>query len=81
MLTAARHSPYFGQAGHFQRLHPEKIPSAIERYQKEIVRVFGVLDSVLAKQPWLVGDKCSVADLSFVTCLPIPLFVQSVQVH
>ena len=48
------------------RIHPEKIPSAVERYQKEIVRVFGVLDSVLAKQPWLVGDKCSVADLAFV---------------
>ena len=59
-------SPYFGQAGHFQRLHPEKIPSAIERYLKEILRVFGVLDSVLAKQEWLVGDKCTIADLAFI---------------
>ena len=48
------------------RLHPEKIPSAIERYQKEILRVFGVLDSVLAQLEWLVGDKCPVADLSFI---------------
>ena len=48
------------------RLHPEKIPSAIERYQKEILRVFGVLDGVLAQREWLVGDKCTVADLSFV---------------
>ena len=48
------------------RLHPEKIPSAIERYQKEILRVFRVLDSVLAKQEWLVGGKPTIADLSFV---------------
>ena len=49
------------------RYHPEKIPSAIERYQKEIVRVFSVLDSVLAKQEWLVGGKPTIADLSFIT--------------
>ena len=50
----------------------EKIPSAIERYQREIIRVFGVLESVLSTRRWLVGDKCSVADLSFVTFVPIP---------
>ena len=41
--------------------------SALERYQKEVLRVLGVLDSVLSKKQWLVGDKCSVADLSFIT--------------
>ena len=45
--------------------HPEKIASAIERYQKETVRVFSVLDSVLSKQDWLVGGKPTIADLSF----------------
>lgn len=65
-------SPYFGQAGWFIILTSEKIPSVIERYQKEIIRVFGVLDSVLSKQRWLVADKCSVADLSFTTCVFIP---------
>ncbi|KAH9896992.1 glutathione S-transferase C-terminal-like protein [Cubamyces lactineus] len=58
--------PYFGQAAHFMRYHPKKIPSAIERYQKEIVRVISVLDSVLSKQDWLVGGKVTVADLCFV---------------
>jgi glutathione S-transferase len=48
------------------RYHSEKIPSAIERYQKEMLRVIGVLESVLSKQPWLVGDKMTVADLSFI---------------
>ena len=50
--------------------HPEKIASAIERYQKETVRVFSVLDGVLAKPEsggWLVGGKPTIADLSFIT--------------
>lgn len=44
---------------------PPRIPFAIERYQKEILRVFGVLDSVFANQEWLVGGKCTIADIAF----------------
>lgn len=70
--------PYYGQAGWFSVYHPEKLPSAIERYAKEINRVTGVLDGYLAQQkqehggsagsdgPWLVGNKCSYADLAFI---------------
>lgn len=58
--------PYFGQAAWFKLFHSEKIPSAIERYQNEIKRVFGVLDSVLSKQEWLVGGKYTIADMAFV---------------
>ncbi|KAH7121081.1 glutathione transferase 2 [Dendryphion nanum] len=67
-------APYFGQAYWFKQLHSEKIPSAIERYVKEINRVTGVLDGWLARQktngedgPWLVGNKYSYADLSFLS--------------
>ncbi len=60
-------SPYFGQYAWFTNYHAEKIPSAIERYKNEILRVFGVLESVLSKQSWLVGGKYTIADLSFVT--------------
>ncbi|KAI0336810.1 glutathione S-transferase C-terminal-like protein [Cubamyces sp. BRFM 1775] len=59
--------PYFGQAFWFRYQHSEKVPSALERYQKEILRVFGVLESVLSKQEWLVGGRLTVADLSFIT--------------
>jgi glutathione S-transferase len=38
----------------------------VERYNNEIKRVFRVLDSVLAKQKYLVGDKVTIADLSFI---------------
>jgi glutathione S-transferase len=64
--------PYFGQAGWFQHLHPEKIPSAIERYTAEIRRVLGVLDGALAAAKpgadggrWLVGGKMTFADMAF----------------
>ena len=58
--------PYFGQAAWFTFFHPEKIPSAQERYKNEIVRVLGVLEDVLSKQEWLVGGKATVSDLSFI---------------
>ena len=67
--------PYYGQAVWFKRYHTEQLPSAVERYVKEINRVSGVLDKHLAQQkqehggsdgPWLVGNKMSYADLAFI---------------
>ncbi|KAI0742083.1 glutathione S-transferase C-terminal-like protein [Daedaleopsis nitida] len=68
-FQASGQGPYFGQATWFTRYHPEKVPSAIERYQKETLRVLSVLDGVLAKSPsgYLVGGKPTIADLSFYT--------------
>ncbi|KAI0768781.1 glutathione S-transferase C-terminal-like protein [Trametes elegans] len=64
-FQASGQGPYYGQVAWFARYHEEKIPSAIERYQKETQRVLGVLESVLSKQDWLVGGKPTIADLSF----------------
>lgn len=58
--------PYWGQAVWFHLYHPDKVPSVLERYLKEIERTVGVLDSWLQKHEWLVGDKLRFADLSFV---------------
>ncbi|KAI8632683.1 glutathione-s-transferase theta, gst [Xylariaceae sp. FL1651] len=59
--------PYFGQMSWFSYHHSEKLPSAIERYYNEIKRVTGVLDAHLGRSgsPYLVGDKCTYADLMF----------------
>ncbi len=65
-FQASGQGPYYGQLVWFLRYHPEKVPSAVERYKKEIDRVIGVLDGVLSKQQWLVGGKLTIADLSFV---------------
>lgn len=66
MFQMSGQGPYFGQAGWFNVLHPEKIPSAIERYNAEAKRVLSVLDGCLAGKQWLVGDKITYADLAFV---------------
>lgn len=68
-FQASGQGPYFGQYAWFVRYHPEKVPSAIERYKKEAERVFGVLDGVLSKQEWLVTGKPTVADLAFLQCV------------
>ena len=73
-FQASGQGPYFGQAAWFSYFHPEKIPSAQERYRNEILRVLGVLDGVIAKQEWLVAGKPTIADLSFITCV-FPVFV------
>ena len=60
--------PYFGQRAWFAKFAPEKIPLALERYEKEVKRVLGVLDGHLKKQgtDYLVGDKCTYADIAWV---------------
>ncbi|KAK2737054.1 glutathione S- transferase, nitrogen catabolite repression regulator [Onygenales sp. PD_40] len=58
--------PYFGQATWFTVYHPEKVPSAVERYVNEIRRVSGVLNRSLENKEYLVGGKYSFVDASFV---------------
>lgn len=65
-FQASGQGPYFGQLAWFTFFHPEKIPSAQERYKNEILRVLGVLESVLSQQEWLNAGKVTVADLSFI---------------
>ncbi|KAI0898663.1 glutathione S-transferase [Annulohypoxylon nitens] len=58
--------PYYGVAGWFIHLHPEKVPSAIDRYTKQVRRVLGVVDGLLEGKQWLVGDKMTYADMAWV---------------
>jgi GSH-dependent disulfide-bond oxidoreductase len=55
--------PMQGQANVFYRYAPEKIPYAIERYQKETKRLYKVLDHRLADHEYLAGDY-SIADIA-----------------
>ncbi len=55
--------PMQGQANVFYRYAPEKIPYAIERYQKETKRLYKVLDHRLADREYLAGDY-SIADIA-----------------
>jgi GST-like protein len=55
--------PMMGQANVFYRYAPERIPYAIERYQREVRRLFEVLDTRLVDQEFLAGDY-SIADIA-----------------
>ena len=55
--------PMMGQANVFFRYFPEKLPSAIARYQNEGRRLFEVLDGALADNEWLAGEF-SIADIA-----------------
>lgn len=55
--------PMMGQANVFYRYFPEKIPAAIERYQKESHRLLTVLNDRLADHEFL-ADEFSVADIA-----------------
>ncbi|HLF11873.1 MAG TPA: glutathione S-transferase N-terminal domain-containing protein [Gammaproteobacteria bacterium] len=55
--------PMMGQANVFFRYAPEKIPYAIERYQREVRRLLEVLDTRLADHEYLAGDY-SIADIA-----------------
>ena len=56
--------PMIGQAHHFLRAAPEKIPYGIERYSKETRRLYGVLDRHLATTPYLAAGEYGVADMA-----------------
>ena len=55
--------PMMGQANVFFRYFPEKLQSAIDRYQNESRRLFEVLDTHLANNEWLADDY-SIADIA-----------------
>jgi GSH-dependent disulfide-bond oxidoreductase len=55
--------PMMGQANVFFRYLPEKIPTAIDRYQHECRRLFEVLDRRLGESEWL-ADAYSIADIA-----------------
>lgn len=56
--------PMMGQANVFFRYAPEKIPYAIERYQREVRRLFEVMERQLADNVYIAGAEYSIADIA-----------------
>jgi GST-like protein len=56
--------PMIGQAHHFLRAAPEKLPYGIERYTKETRRLYGVLDRRLMGAPYLAAGEYGIADIA-----------------
>jgi GST-like protein len=57
--------PMAGQATHFRRYAPEQIPYAIARYTDEVNRLYGVMNTRLARHEFLAG-RYSIADMACV---------------
>ena len=58
--------PMLGQNHHFTRYAPEKISYAIDRYQRETERLYGVLNKHLDNREF-IADQYSIADMA---CYP-----------
>jgi len=57
--------PMAGQNGHFLLYAPEKIHYAIERYSKEVNRLYGVLNTQLGRTgAYVAGPQYSIADMA-----------------
>lgn len=56
--------PMLGQNHHFNHYAPQPVPYAIERYQQETQRLYGVLNKQLQRSPYLGGDRYSIADIA-----------------
>lgn len=64
MFQMAGLGPMMGQANVFFRYFPEKIPAAIDRYQRESRRLLEVLDRQLGKAEYVAGPDYSIADIA-----------------
>ncbi len=56
--------PMSGQAVHFQHHAPEKLDYPITRYQREVTRLYGILDRRLADREYLLGSGYTILDIA-----------------
>ena len=64
--------PMLGQAHHFLRYAPEKIPYAMQRYSKEANRLYGVMDRRLAESEYIACGEYTIADMAIMPWLRYP---------
>lgn len=63
-FQAAHIGPMLGQLGYFHRFATEDVPFAKKRYADESLRLFGVLEKQLAKNPFTGGSVYTIADMA-----------------
>ena len=64
MFVASGIGPYSGQAVHFRNMAPEPKEYALNRYNFEAQRHWGILDAHLAKHRYMLGDTYTVLDMA-----------------
>lgn len=64
MFIASGLGPFSGQSVHFQRMAPETVPYAINRYRREAARHYEVLNERLRGRDFIVGDCYTIVDMA-----------------
>ncbi len=64
MLVATGIGPYSGQAVHFKHFAPEPKDYAVNRYNFEAQRHWGLIDAQLAKHNYMLGDTYTLVDMA-----------------
>jgi GST-like protein len=64
--------PMAGQNNHFRSYAPEKIAYAVDRYTREVNRLYGVMDRRLTDRAFLAGDDYTIADMAAYPWLSSP---------
>ncbi|MEO6716410.1 MAG: glutathione binding-like protein [Novosphingobium sp.] len=67
MWQMAGLGPMLGQHGHFKLYAPTRIDYALERYRREALRLYGVLDRRLTGRDYIADSGYSIADMA---CFP-----------
>ena len=64
MFQTSNVGPMLGQHHHFHHFNPGKSKYAEDRFFKNSIRVYEVLDKILRKNNYLAGEDYSIADIS-----------------
>ncbi len=64
MFIASGIGPYSGQCVHFKHFAPEPKAYAVNRYDFEAWRHWGIIDAQLAKHPYMLGTSYTLVDMA-----------------
>ena len=64
MFQMGNVGPIFGQHHHFHHFNPKKSKYAEDRFFKNSIRIYEVLDKILSKNDYLAGEDYSIADIA-----------------
>jgi len=64
MLQKTGFGPMCGQYVHFTRFAPPGNDYAVERYRREVMRLYGIFEGRLAESDYLGGEHYSIADIA-----------------
>lgn len=71
-FQCANIGPMFGQCGHFRGYAPEHIQYGVDRYCGETMKLYALMDTVLAGRDYLAGADYSIADMAtYPWCAPM----------